>query len=151
MKKILSFLIIGLVILFDQATKYWALGHLTDEYPRKILSILDLRLALNHGVAFSLFYSKGLATPWLLIALTSILSMVVFYLFIHSKEKFHDLAYVMILGGAFANIIDRLRFGAVIDFIDVHFAQYHWPVFNIADSFICLGAFLLIIFAKKNK
>jgi len=149
MKKLWNIVWVGLVFFLDQASKYWAMGHLTDEYPQKILSIINFRLALNHGVAFSMFYNKGLSTPWLLVGLTSILAAIVLYLLIQSQERLHQVAYSLILGGAIANICDRVRFGAVIDFIDVHIAQYHWPIFNLADSFICLGAFLLIVFARK--
>lgn len=137
--------VIMMVIILDQSSKYWALNHLSDEYPQTICSILDLRLALNHGVAFSLFYTKGAQTPWLLVGLTGLLSIFVLYLLLQSKDRRHIFAYALIFGGAIANIIDRIRYGAVIDFIDAHIASYHWPVFNFADSFICLGAILLIL------
>jgi signal peptidase II len=150
MKKWISVSMVGLVILIDQVTKYFAMVHLSDEYPKVLLPILDLRLTFNHGVAFSMFYAKGLQTPWVLIALTSILSIIVFYLLMQAKEKMHQLAYTFILGGALANIMDRIRFGAVVDFIDAHIQHYHWPVFNLADSFICLGAFLLLLSMSKK-
>lgn len=151
MKKGWPFFLIVLVILIDQASKYWALGHLTDEYAKTLCSVLDFRLALNHGVAFSLFYSKGIQMPMLLVGLTSILSLFVFYLLIYSRDNRHSFAYALILGGALANIIDRVRLGAVVDFIDAHIATYHWPIFNLADSFICMGAFILIVYAHGSK
>ena len=150
MKKRYALLLVGLVILIDQATKYLAFSHLTDEYPRKIFNFINLRLALNHGVAFSLWDARGAGTPWLLLVLTSGLSLMIFYLLLRSKDTLSQLAYAIILGGALANIIDRLRLGAVIDFIDVHIAQYHWPVFNFADSFICIGAFLMLFIVNKS-
>jgi len=150
MKKIIYLVLAGLIIFLDQASKHWAIVHL-DEYPWSLLPVLDLRLAFNHGVAFSMFYAKGAQTPWLLIVLTLMLSTLVLYLLIQSRDKIHQTAYAMILGGAIANIIDRVRYGAVIDFIDAHIKTYHWPVFNVADSFICVGAFLLILFMNKKE
>ena len=70
------------------------------------------------------------------------------------KQAFAKFALALILGGAVGNIIDRIRFGAVIDFLDFHAFGYHWPAFNVADSAICLGVMLLLyqmIFMKKEK
>lgn len=151
MKKWWALILVLLVIITDQVSKYWALEHLTDEYAKTICSVLDLRLALNHGVAFSLFYTKGIQTPMLLIGLTGLLSIFVLYLLIQARDNRHVFAYALILGGALANIWDRVRLGAVIDFIDVHIASYHWPIFNLADSFICIGAFILILYNHRSK
>lgn len=151
MKRFWAMMVVLLVMMLDQGSKYWALGHLTDEYPHPLFSFLDLRLALNHGVAFSLFYSKGIQSPWILISLTGFLSLWVLYLLIQAIDVGHRIAYAFILGGALANMLDRLRLGAVVDFIDAHIATYHWPIFNLADSFICLGAFLLILSSQRSK
>ena len=151
MKRFWAMMVVLWVMIIDQSSKYWALGHLTDEYSQKICSLLDLRLALNHGVAFSLFHAKGIQSPWILISLTGLLSLFVFYLLIKACDVYHRIAYAFILGGALANMVDRFRLGAVVDFIDAHISMYHWPIFNLADSFICLGAFLLILSSQKSK
>lgn len=151
MKRFWAIMMVLLVMIFDQVSKYWALGHLTDEYPQTLFSFLDLRLALNHGVAFSLFWAKGSQSPWILISLTGLLSLFVLYLLIKAIDIGHRIAYAFILGGALANMLDRIRLGAVVDFIDAHIATYHWPIFNLADSFICLGAFLLILSSQRSK
>ncbi|NDH09233.1 MAG: signal peptidase II [Gammaproteobacteria bacterium] len=144
-----AFLLALVVILIDQATKYWVLQVMSLVDVQTILPVLDLRLAMNHGVAFSLFTQHGMQSPWVLIGFTSVLSAIIALMIFKSKpsEKFERYCYSLILGGALGNLIDRCRFGAVIDFIDCHLGSHHWPVFNLADSFICLGAFLLIIYS----
>ena len=146
--RVLAFLLALLVILIDQATKQWAL----QAMDLTLLPVLDVRLAMNHVVAFSLLTQYGMQTPWVFIAFTSMLSVMIVVMIVKSTpiEKMDAYCYGLILGGALGNLIDRLRFGAVIDFIDVHIGQHHWPVFNFADSFICLGALLLIIYSLKQ-
>jgi signal peptidase II len=63
---------------------------------------------------------------------------------IDAKTQFQRLCYILVIGGALGNIIDRLRFGAVMDFLDVHVAGYHWPAFNVADSAVVIGITMLI-------
>jgi signal peptidase II len=68
------------------------------------------------------------------------------------KNKKRQIAYSLILGGALGNLLDRFMYGAVVDFIDFHVNLYHWPTFNLADSFICIGAFIyLLSFTNKKK
>ena len=150
--RVLAFLLALLVILIDQATKLWALQAMDFIDVQTLLPVLDVRLAMNHGVAFSLLTQYGMQTPWVFIAFTSMLSVMIVVMIVKSTpiEKMDAYCYGLILGGALGNLIDRLRFGAVIDFIDVHIGRHHWPVFNFADSFICLGALLLIIYSLKQ-
>jgi signal peptidase II len=151
-QRILAFLIALVVVVLDQASKYWILNALSLIDIQNILPVLDLRLAMNHGVAFSLFSQYGRHTPWILTGFTSVLSIVIALLIIQSKpnESIQRYCYGLILGGALGNLIDRLRFGAVVDFIDCHIGSHHWPVFNLADSFICIAAFILIIHSFKE-
>ena len=150
--RVLAFLLALLVMLIDQATKQWALQAMDFIDVQTLLPVLDVRLAMNHGVAFSLLTQYGMQTPWVFIAFTSMLSVMIVVMIIKSTpiERIDAYCYGLILGGALGNLIDRLRFGAVIDFIDVHIGRHHWPVFNFADSFICLGALLLIIYSLKQ-
>jgi signal peptidase II len=150
--KTIAFLLAFLVIVIDQLTKFYALQSLAAIDVKTLLPILDFRLAMNHGVAFSLFSQYGIKTPWVLITFTSILSIAIAALILKSKphELLQRISYGFILGGALGNLIDRIRFSAVVDFIDCHLGQYHWPVFNVADSFICVGAFLLIIYGFRE-
>lgn len=148
-KTSVAFFLALIVVLLDQASKFWILNFLSVIDAKTLLPVLDLRLAMNHGVAFSLFNTFGMQTPWLLIGFTSVLSLAIIALILQSKssENISRICYGLILGGALGNLIDRLRFGAVVDFIDCHIGAYHWPVFNLADSFICIGAFVLIVFS----
>ena len=150
MKKITILIIVGLVILADQLSKYLAVKHLGVNTPMFLLPVLNLHLTFNHGMAFSLFYDKGVNAPLLLVSLTATIALVVAYFLVKERLRVLQFAYAGILGGAIGNIIDRLRYGAVIDFIDAHINNYHWPVFNVADSCICLGALLLLLNKKTS-
>ena len=148
MKKIIWILTIVIaVVFFDQSSKYWALSSLNEEFPRPLLPFLQFRLALNHGVAFSLFHNKGLEAPWMLMLLTGGLSLFILWMLYQtpSHKKSEVVALSFILGGAMGNFMDRFRLGAVLDFIDAFIGVHHWPTFNIADCFICIGACILII------
>ena len=76
------------------------------------------------------------------------------YLLWKAKTKYHAVCFSLIIAGALGNLIDRIRFGAVADFLDFHLFGYHWPAFNVADSLVCIAVFLIIIedfIFKKNK
>ena len=83
--------------------------------------------------------------PWVLTGIGGLITTLIAYWFFKEKKEIIKLALALILGGAVGNIIDRVRFGAVVDFLDFHAFGYHWPAFNIADSAIVLGAGLLIV------
>jgi signal peptidase II len=152
MKKIYLFGVMGLVIALDQLSKLWALKHLVLGWPEKLFSGFNFTLAYNRGVAFSAFYDTGRQSPWFLILMTSLLSVMVLLMLIRTpKAQFQQrMALSMVLAGALSNLVDRIHYGAVVDFIDVYIGQYHWPVFNIADSAICLGAFLLLLSGYRD-
>jgi signal peptidase II len=146
MRKPLLLLVALVVMAFDQFSKYLAILKLSDGWVEKIFPGLNFTLAFNKGVAFSLFYHTGSQSPWFLIVATGILSLVILGMFFRTKDKdfLQQLALVLIFSGAVSNLFDRIYHGAVIDFIDAYVGQHHWPVFNLADCVICLGAFLLI-------
>ena len=113
---------------------------------RVLTDFLNLVLVFNKGAAFSLFaQAPGWQAP-LLSAFAVVASLVVGYFIVRSAEKrLFCLGLAMILGGAIGNVIDRLRFGHVVDFVDVHAFGWHWPAFNVADSAISVGAVILIL------
>lgn len=152
MKKWMALIGVISIIALDQLTKYYALECLPGRNAVAIFPGFNLFLTYNHGVAFSLFYNLGLNTPWILIAFTSILSLILLILMIKTKitELQKQIALVLMLGGALSNLFDRVYYGAVIDFIDVYIGHYHWPVFNVADCSICLGAFLLLLIKEPK-
>jgi signal peptidase II len=98
----------------------------------------------NPGVSFGLFPANSAATSLFLIGLTGLLSVALLVWFLFTTNALTSLALALIIGGAVGNIIDRLEFGAVVDFLDFHFRGYHWPAFNLADSSIFLGVVLLL-------
>lgn len=138
-----------LVLIADQITKEMALSELTSDSPIEVLpGFFNLTLHFNPGVAFGLFASLQPALRSVLLLLTTFLALsCVGYFLLRDfrHDPFGQIALGFILGGAFGNIIDRLRFGHVVDFLDFYVGRYHWPAFNLADSFICIGVGLLIL------
>ncbi|MDE1151930.1 MAG: signal peptidase II [Micavibrio sp.] len=106
---------------------------------------LDFVMVWNKGVSFGLFDSGNPTMALVLIAFSLLISMGLFIWMSFANTRLLSAALPFIIGGAVANAIDRFRFGAVADFIDVHINDSHWPAFNLADSCICLGAALLVI------
>ncbi len=132
-----------LSFLLDQATKWWILNHVMD--PPRVIPVtgfFNLVLGFNTGVSFGLF---GEAPAWLLMAF--ILPMVAGLLvwMTRTDSRLTAIALGLVVGGAFGNLLDRLRHGAVTDFLDFHVGAYHWPAFNFADVAIVSGVALLLI------
>jgi len=141
------------VVAFDQATKMWALESFFS--PPRIIEVLpwfNLVPVWNTGISFGMLADYSDWMPGIISGLTIIISLVLLaWLFVAVSVSI-KLALSLILGGAVGNIIDRIRFGAVIDFVDIHFFDFHWPAFNVADSAITIGValFLLDGFLKKS-
>jgi signal peptidase II len=121
----------------------------------QILPFFNLVMIWNKGVSFGLFNEHSDYGPMLLTGVSLVITLVFLIVLFRSAVSLHSLGYALIIGGALGNVIDRLRFGAVIDFIDIHAGGYHWPAFNIADSCICVGVVLLVVlglfFDRQNK
>lgn len=137
------FLTAGAVVIIDQVTKAIAVTKLASAVSVPAIGkIVSFTLIKNTGAAFGLF--KYQTTAFIFISVAAI-AFTVFYL--ANKKTSFCLALALILGGAAGNLIDRLRFGYVVDFIDLHF----WPVFNIADSCITIGAITLFVIILRGK
>jgi signal peptidase II len=136
----------ALIVLVDQATKLtiqrvYAFG---DVHP--ITSFFNLVLTYNKGAAFSFLASASGWQTQFLTAIGTVASLFILYLLArHGTQKLFSLALALILGGAVGNLIDRIAYGHVIDFLDFHWRGWHWPAFNVADSAIVGGAALLIL------
>lgn len=133
-------------LLLDQLSKYYVLHEVLGEMSAiAYTSFFNLVRAWNTGVSFSMFNDYGsLGT----IMLSVVASGIVLFLLIWLKDEENSLSQValgLVIGGAVGNIIDRVRLGAVFDFLDFHVAGHHWPAFNLADSFICIGAAILVL------
>jgi signal peptidase II len=138
--------IAAVVVLLDQVTKWAVLENFVYGERREITGFFNLVLVYNKGAAFSMFASAdGWQTP-LLILFAIVAAAIVSYLIVRNRQKrVLCLGLALILGGALGNLIDRLRFGHVVDFLDFHAMGWHWPAFNVADSGITVGALLLIL------
>lgn len=144
------YLIITLVILaIDQVSKYWAVKSLKPVIMIEVIpGFFRFTYATNRGVAFSMFADSEMNVPVIFAVISIIAALVVFlYLaWMPAERVLSSTALSLLLAGIIGNLIDRVRLGEVIDFIDVHLAdRYTWPTFNIADSAICIGAVLLAI------
>ena len=141
------------VLILDQVTKVWALDTLSA--PGTVIHVLpfwNFVLVWNYGISFGLF-GGGAVSPLILAAATGAISLGVAVWLARATSWYTAVAAGLILGGAIGNIIDRLMYGAVVDFIDWHVSGYHWPVFNIADAAITLGVVVLIsesLFGSKQ-
>ena len=142
----------ALAFALDQATKWWVLAHLMD--PPRVIPVtpfFNLVLAWNRGVSFGLLSADHPATPWLLssLALAVIAGLVVWT----TRDRRPGMAASIgfIVGGALGNVVDRLRHGAVTDFLDFHVAGYHWPAFNLADTAIFVGVALLLLVGGRRE
>ena len=134
----------GVVILFDQISKWIVLGTLQPGESRYVAPFFNWVLTFNSGAAFSFLSDAGGWQRWFFTALAlAVSAWILTLLRRHTSEFRLSLALSLILGGALGNVIDRLRFGVVVDFVQWHAAGYYWPAFNVADSAITLGAILL--------
>lgn len=135
-----------LIILLDQVTKWVALVGLNlAENPIIVTSFFNLVLVWNRGISFGIFNDAGAAGPWILSGLAIAVVLGLIYWLRQAEGWLSITALGLIIGGALGNVIDRFRFGAVIDFLDFHMANYHWPAFNVADAAIFVGAGLLLL------
>ena len=132
------------LVIVDQISKWVVLGTLQPGETRYVAPFFNWVLAFNSGAAFSFLSDAGGWQRWFFTALALVVSgWIVVLLRRHTSEFRLSLALTLVLGGALGNVIDRLRFGAVVDFVKWHVAGYYWPAFNVADSAITIGAILL--------
>lgn len=137
--------LLGAVIV-DQATKFSALASLSaPPYKVEVTPFFNLRLGFNTGVSFGFLGDVFNNQQWPLIAITIAIAVALTVWALRVNRLLEALAIALIAGGAFGNIIDRIRQGAVTDFLDFHAMGWHWPAFNFADVFIFVGAASLII------
>lgn len=138
-----SILVIGL----DQYTKHLVIASFELHESLPIMPMFNLTYHQNQGAAFSFLSQAGGWQLWFFsIIAFGVVSLLSFWLYQQSREASRlNLAYTLIIGGAIGNVWDRLQFGYVIDFIDVFWKQHHFPIFNIADTAISIGALMMIL------
>lgn len=171
MKNILNFIkdkrllfiflvLIIFIIIIDQITKQWALNTISNIINKtngvhthiKKASFFNIVLVYNKGISFGIFNNLFFMKNILFVLISCITSFLIYLLF-KSKNNINSIAFSFIISGAIGNLIDRLKYGAVVDFLDFHIGTLHWPAFNIADSAVCIGVTIYLIndlFFKKN-
>lgn len=134
-----------IVILFDQLSKIAVSRLFGYATPHEVAPFFNVFLVFNRGAAFSFLAAAGGWQRWGFTGLGVIAAIVICYLLrSHGTQKMFCTALALIMGGALGNVIDRLAYGHVIDFLDFHVNTWHWPAFNLADSAITIGAVLLV-------
>ena len=138
--------VIALVLILDQISKLIAYDALWNPLRRvELLTFLDLVPVENSGISFGLFQGDDKTGVWLITGVALAVSAGLGIWLIRVDRRWPTLALGLIIGGALGNVIDRLRLGWVIDFIDFHVNTWHWPAFNIADTVIVSGVAMLLI------
>lgn len=141
-----------LFLIADQVTKTWVANSFELYQSLSVLPFFNITYVHNPGAAFSFLADQDGWQRWFFTAIATIASVIftVWLAKIPKTQKMLSIAVALMLSGALGNLIDRVLFGYVIDFLDFHIANKHWPAFNIADSMIFIGAALMIIDSIKN-
>jgi len=177
-RRTIWFLFSMLIILLDQLSKWAVMEHVIrpfrygnnglnfiDWYTNQpsiisftqipVTSFFNIVMAWNTGVSFSLMNNIGSYGYLFLIFVALVITTIFAIMLWNSHNKINNLSYALVIGGALGNVIDRARFGAVIDFLDFHINDYHWPAFNLADMSVVSGIILLIgsslFFERKTR
>jgi signal peptidase II len=137
-----------MVVVADQLSKHVLLQHFGEtacvDRHERVTAFFDLVLTCNRGMSFGLFNTgQGLSVPLFSIAAAVIVAILLFWLTRVGSDILAS-AIGLIVGGAVGNVIDRLQFGGVVDFLYFHLGAWYWPAFNLADSAICLGVFVML-------
>ncbi|MGC7559679.1 signal peptidase II [Pasteurella sp. PK-2025] len=150
----LSFLWLSAVtFLLDLGSKYWVVKNFDLYESINILPVFNLTYVRNYGAAFSFLADHDGWQKYFFIILAITVSCFLLYFLAKNsvQQKLQNSAYALIIGGAFGNMVDRTYHGFVVDFLDFYWDIYHYPVFNVADIAISIGAGLLILDAFKNR
>lgn len=152
MKKWHYLLISSLICLLDQLTKIMVVGSLELYKSVHIFPKLDFTLMYNTGSAFSFLSNSGNWHLWFFLIFSLIMSVLilVWIMKIPITNSKHLSSLAFILGGAVGNLIDRIHYGHVVDFIDVYYDNYHWPAFNLADAAITIGAVIFLCYGERK-
>jgi signal peptidase II len=136
-----------LIIILDQWSKLSVTATLQLYESIQMMPYFNLTYVRNEGAAFSFLSNAGGWQRWLFTGLASVISIMITVWIVRLKpqELLLAVALSLVLGGAVGNLIDRVAYGYVIDFLDVYYQGWHWPAFNVADSAICVGVFLMLL------
>ena len=143
MNKVFIFFIFFTFVFLDLISKFLVKSNLFLNQTIKLNEFLDLVYVQNYGVSFGLL--SGIVSYWILIIIGIVIVFLILYLATVSKKKLEKLSYFIIIVGAISNILDRAINTYVVDFILIHYEDYYWPAFNLADIYITIGIIMLIV------
>ena len=154
--KIVYFSIAIVTIVIDQITKWIASSNLEMHDPVAVMPSFNFTLMHNYGAAFSFLSNAGGWQRWFFTIVAAVISvvLVVWITRLKSNEKWLGIGLSLVLGGAIGNLIDRVSYGYVVDFIQWYYDRFYWPAFNIADSAIFVGTAILLLstfFTKEEQ
>ena len=146
-----SFFILVFFVFCDLITKFFIKNNFLINESKKVNSFLDIVYIQNYGVSFG--FLSGLVSYWILVIVGLLVTSLIYYLMIRSYKRLEKLGYFIIIIGALSNILDRIINSYVVDFISLHYYDFYWPAFNLADIYITIGIIMLIIsfFIKSKK
>ena len=137
-----SFFILAFFIFCDLITKFLIKNNFLINESKELNRFLDIVYIQNYGVSFG--FLSGLVSYWVLVIVGLLVTSLIYYLMIRSYKRLEKLAYFIIIIGALANILDRIINSYVVDFISLHYGDFYWPAFNLADIYITIGIIMLI-------
>jgi len=142
----------ALVVVFDQISKRWMLSLMQLGETIRVTSFFNLHLLFNEGSAFSFLASQSGWQRMLFVVIGILAALFILYeIHKHRDNSIFCFALALILGGDIGNVIDRLAYGHVVDFLDFHLGTLHYPTFNIADCGVCIGALIFVVLEFRRK
>jgi signal peptidase II len=145
--RLIGFAVALAALVVDQASKLWLLNgfDLAANQPVRLTPFLDIVLAWNRGISYSLFTTDSASGPWILLAITLGVTVLLAAWLWRAEQTITAVALGLLIGGALGNAYDRFAYGAVVDFVHVHAGSFSWYIFNGADVAICVGVAVLLL------
>lgn len=147
--KLLFWIVAFLVFLVDRISKNIIVGTVSGIV--KVNEFLNIVLVYNRGIVFGLGHNARSGWIFVFASILAIIVVLSLYKRMKAEDRFSLTSLGMVMGGGVGNLVDRIYYGYVIDFIDLHVGRYHWPAFNFADTFIVIGVFLLLYSWGRNR
>ena len=145
--RLLGAIVACVALLIDQGSKLWLLNgyDIASRQPVAVASFLDIVLAWNRGISYSLFTTDSARGPWILLAITLAATLLLIVWLWRTDQPVTAVALGLLIGGALGNAYDRFAYGAVVDFVYFHVGHFSWYIFNGADVAICTGVAVLLL------
>jgi signal peptidase II len=144
-------LVVALAFTADQLTKAAALAKLVRSEQVPVRPGFNLTLGFNEGSSFGMLSGIMAGKPLLMAALTGVMTLIFAVMAVRARHPMERVGLALVVGGSLGNIIDRLRQGAVTDFLDLYWRDWHWPTFNVADIAITLGVLCIFVASLPSR